>query len=122
MRVKLEESVIELFDSLASKVNTDTNYYYMPYWFRQTDEEGIYEIVRFERLPQDVKDLVHGERNISKETQRELTVDIMRKDEEDGLYDLSEKDAKIIADLAENPPPPNEKLKKAAKEYKIFKQ
>jgi hypothetical protein len=56
-----------------------------------------------------------------KEKQKEALVEIMRGDEELGLYDepitLSEKDAEVFFNEIENPSEPNQKLKDAAKRY-----
>ncbi len=57
-----------------------------------------------------------------KEKQRETLVEMMRGDEELGLYDepilKSEKDAEVFFNEIENPSEPTESLKKAVKKYK----
>jgi len=57
-----------------------------------------------------------------KEKQREALVEMMKNDEELGLYDesikLSEKDAEIFFDSIETPSEPNEALVKASETYK----
>lgn len=61
---------------------------------------------------------VYGE----KEKQKQAIVEIMKGDEELGLYDepitLSEKDAQVFFDEIENPSEPNAELIKAAEKYK----
>ena len=56
-----------------------------------------------------------------KEKQKEAIVEIMKGDEELGLYnepiELSDSDKKILFDNIENPPAPNEELKEAASQY-----
>jgi ABC-type metal ion transport system substrate-binding protein len=51
-----------------------------------------------------------------KEQQKQYLIDMMKADEELGLYNetiATEEDAKIFVDTIENPPAPNEKLKRA---------
>jgi hypothetical protein len=58
---------------------------------------------------------------IPKEERKQHIIDMMKVDEELGLYNetiSTEEDAKILLDTLENPPAPNEKLKKAMKERK----
>jgi hypothetical protein len=61
-----------------------------------------------------------------KEKQREALVEMMKGDEELGLYDepilASEKDAEIFFNEIENPSGPNEELIKAAEQYKAEKK
>jgi hypothetical protein len=61
-----------------------------------------------------------------KEKQREAIVEMMRLDEELGLYDepilASEKDAEIFFNEIENPSGPNEELIKAAEQYNAEKK
>ncbi len=56
-----------------------------------------------------------------KEKQKEALVEMMKNDQELGLYDepmeLSENDKKTFFDNIENPPAPNEELKEAASQY-----
>ncbi len=56
-----------------------------------------------------------------KEKQKEALIEMMKNDQELGLYDepmeLSENDKKTFFDNIENPPAPNEKLKEAATQY-----
>jgi hypothetical protein len=57
-----------------------------------------------------------------KEKQKQALVDMMKNDQEMGLYDepitLSEKDAEVFFNEIENPSEPNEELIKAAEKYK----
>ena len=56
-----------------------------------------------------------------KEKQKEALIEMMKNDQELGLYDepmeLSENDKKTFFDNIENPPTPNEELKEAASQY-----
>jgi hypothetical protein len=67
----------------------------------------------------------------TKEKREQLLSQMMKSDEETGIYDTgskedktiaSEEDAKVFVNAIENPTEPNEKLKKAAEDYKEAKQ
>ena len=73
---------------------------------------------KYENIPNSNKEYeVYGD----KEKQRQALVDMMKNDQEMGLYDepitLSEKDAEVFFNEIENPSEPNQKLKDAAKRY-----
>jgi hypothetical protein len=55
---------------------------------------------------------------MDKKDQKELLKQIMRWDEELGLYDLSRADLDKIINSTKNAPTPNEALIKAAEKYK----
>ena len=55
---------------------------------------------------------------MDKKDQKELLKQIMRWDEELGLYDLSKEDIDKIINSTKNAPTPNEALIKAAEKYK----
>ncbi len=55
---------------------------------------------------------------MDKKDQKELLKQIMRWDEELGLYDLSKEDLDKIINSTKNAPTPNEALIKAAEKYK----
>ena len=61
-----------------------------------------------------------------KKRQRDALAEMMKNDQELGLYDepmtLSEKDAKVFFNEIENPSEPNEKLKEAAQSYETEKK
>jgi hypothetical protein len=72
-----------------------------------------------ENIPNSNKEYeVYGD----KEKQKQALVDMMKNDQEMGLYDepitLSEKDAEVFFNEIENPSEPNEELIKAAEKYK----
>ncbi len=74
---------------------------------------------KYEYIPNSNKEYeVYGD----KEKQKEALVEMMRGDEELGLYNepipLSEKDAEVFFNEIENPSEPNEELLKAAEKYK----
>jgi len=53
MRVKFSKEQTDWFDQVSSVINTASGdtYQYLPYWFKKTDEEGVYDIIPFEMLP-----------------------------------------------------------------------
>lgn len=55
---------------------------------------------------------------MDKDKQKQLIIEMMRVDEELGLYDLSEADVELIFKTCENLPKSNEALKKALEKYK----
>ena len=61
-----------------------------------------------------------------KKRQRDALAEMMKNDQELGLYDepitLSEKDAEVFFNEIENPSEPNEKLKEAAQAYETEKK
>jgi hypothetical protein len=79
----------------------------------------------YETLPKDKENESFGSPSTEskeKQTQREALVEMMKGDEELGLYDepilVSEKDAEIFFNEIENPSEPNEKLVEALQTYK----
>jgi len=77
------------------------------------DDGGISDILKKEKEYE-----VYGD----KKKQREAIIEMMKGDEELGLYDepilASEKDAEVFFNEIENPSEPNEELKQAAEQYK----
>jgi hypothetical protein len=76
-----------------------------------------------EHIPNSNKEYeVYGD----KEKQKQALVDMMKNDQEMGLYDepitLSEKDAEVFFDEIENPSEPNEALIEAAQKYETEKK
>ena len=54
----------------------------------------------------------------TKDKQRQLLIELMNTDHDSGLYDLSREDVEQIIRTCENPPEPNENLKKAFYKHK----
>ena len=73
------------------------------------------------RKEEEIEDNKEYEVYGDKKRQRDLLAEMMKNDQELGLYDepitLSEKDADVFFDEIENPSEPNEKLKEAATQY-----
>jgi hypothetical protein len=102
--------IVLVFDPLAVALIIAFNGLIM----KRKEEYGLDEL-----MEENYKDYeVYGD----KEKQKEAIVEIMKGDEELGLYDeanleLSENDINTIIDNVENPPVPNEELKEAAEQY-----
>ena len=55
MNITKEEILV--LKRFANKVTTPTgeDYYYIPYWFKNGNDEDVYNILSFDQLPQDFK-------------------------------------------------------------------
>lgn len=42
-------------------VNIHDTYYNIPYWFKKTDINGVFEALTFEELPTDMQKIINGE-------------------------------------------------------------
>ncbi len=67
MKVKFPKEQIDLFNNIGTIVTTEegSTYKYLPFWFKETDEEGVYELFKFEQLPNELIDTIkniRGER------------------------------------------------------------
>jgi hypothetical protein len=59
MRVKVKKSVAEFIEDTGNCMTTHGNrYFYIPFWFKKTDEEGIYEEYFLDDLPQELIDAI----------------------------------------------------------------
>jgi len=60
MKVKFPKEQVDLFNNIGTIVNTASGktYRYLPYWFRETDEEGVFELFTFEELPDELIDTI----------------------------------------------------------------
>jgi len=41
----------------------DGSYLYFPYWMKLTDKEGVFEILKWDDLPSDLKSFIQEKRN-----------------------------------------------------------
>ena len=59
IKVKFSKEQVNFFDKIGTIVNAESGktYRYLPYWFRETEEEGVYELFTFERLPDELIDI-----------------------------------------------------------------
>ena len=60
MKVKFPKEQVDLFNNIGTIVNTTSGktYRYLPYWFRETDEEGVFELFTLDRLPDELIDTI----------------------------------------------------------------
>uniref|UniRef100_A0A6M3LX62 Uncharacterized protein n=1 Tax=viral metagenome TaxID=1070528 RepID=A0A6M3LX62_9ZZZZ len=56
MKVKFSKEQLSLFDQLGTIITTSKGhiYQYIPFWFKTTQEEDIFELFTFEELPDEV--------------------------------------------------------------------
>jgi hypothetical protein len=48
------------FLNMGTQVNTVNNeYYYLPFWFKKIDDKGNFEVLRFEKLPSDLIEMLN---------------------------------------------------------------
>ena len=77
------------------------------------------------RIPQKVKNTIEQAASITGATLNQFIIQAALKEaqqilEAERVINLSEKDAEIVFSLLENPPAPNENLKKAAEKHRVF--
>jgi len=60
IKVKFSKEQIELFNNIGTIVNTGSGktYRYLPHWFRETEEESVFELFTFENLPDELIDTI----------------------------------------------------------------
>ena len=60
MKIKFSKELTDLLDNIGTIVHTseDDIYRHIPFWFKETDEEGIYELLTFEQLPNELNELI----------------------------------------------------------------
>lgn len=69
--IKLSEDSIRLLKDNGSAVvnhNTGKLYMFLPFWFTETEEDGVYEMFNLGSLPKELKDLIDLSRCPNKET------------------------------------------------------
>lgn len=61
--VKLIETDSKFLEKVSNMVSVGgQHFYYMPYWYRKV-AEGVYEELKFDKLPNSVKKIMETERN-----------------------------------------------------------
>ena len=72
MKVKFPKEQIDLLNNIGTIVNTADGsvYKYLPFWFKETDEEGIYELFTFEQLPDELIETIKSMRDSSRLSQQ----------------------------------------------------
>ena len=60
IKVKFPKEQIDLFNNIGTTVSTPNGktYRYLPHWFRETEEEGVFELFTFENLPDELIDTI----------------------------------------------------------------
>lgn len=61
MKIKLTKEQTELFQKMSTTITTSRGESFMgiPNWYRETDEEGVYEVLSYENLPNDAKNILN---------------------------------------------------------------
>lgn len=55
MRIKLTKEQQELLSSMGSVVKTEKAVYqYLPFWYKETEDEDVFEQFTFQKLPDDL--------------------------------------------------------------------
>ena len=65
MKVKFSKEQVDLFNNIGTIVNTaeGNTYGYLPFWFKETDEKGVYELFTFEQLPNELIETIKSMRD-----------------------------------------------------------
>lgn len=65
MKVKFPKEQTDLFNNIGTIVNTAEGsvYRYLPFWFKETEEEGVYELFTFEQLPDELIETIKSMRD-----------------------------------------------------------
>lgn len=59
---KLTKEQVYFLNSLSNQIyDGENNYYYLPFWFKELGD-GDFEIIRFEKLPKSVIDIIFSQR------------------------------------------------------------
>lgn len=64
MKVELSKSQIELLE-MGTKIKGQggTVYYFLPYWYKSTNQQGVYEEINWDELPEGIKKYIENQRN-----------------------------------------------------------
>jgi hypothetical protein len=65
MKVKITKEQQELLDT-GTMVITPENvtYRYLPFWYKETEDEGVFEVIPLGKLPDDLVNIIKAERGI----------------------------------------------------------
>lgn len=60
IKIKFPKEQVDFFYNTGTKVNTANGktYIYFFHWFRETEEEGVFELFAFENLPDELIDTI----------------------------------------------------------------
>lgn len=65
VKIKLTKEESELFDNLGIIVTLKNGdiYKFLPFWFKETKEDSIFEAHSFERVPEELKEHIYEMRD-----------------------------------------------------------
>ena len=65
MKVKFPKEQIDLFNQIGTIVNTanGNTYRYLPFWFKETEQEDVYELLTFEKLSDELIETIKDMRD-----------------------------------------------------------
>jgi len=60
IKVKFPKEQVAIFNSMGTIVNTASGnvYRYFPYWVRETEEEGVFELFLLGKLPDELVNII----------------------------------------------------------------
>lgn len=63
VKKKLPKETIDLLKGMGSVVLLGKTFYFLPFWFKETEEDGVFEIIHPDNLP---KELIDALKELSK--------------------------------------------------------
>ena len=58
-KLKIPKEVIDFIDNTGNYYKDgsieDNEYYNLPFWYKKTEEEGVYEVFKLDELPEEVR-------------------------------------------------------------------
>ena len=64
MRIKVTKEQSDFIKQNGSRVEAnDKKYYYIPFWFMETEIEGVFEELSFDKLPEALKKEIKSNRD-----------------------------------------------------------
>ena len=65
MKIKLSNDQVEFLETGTVFVGPNGfKWYYMPFWFKETEEKGTFEELSFDKLPEDFKKVIRERREV----------------------------------------------------------
>lgn len=65
-KIKTTEETATFIKNGSKVQSGETSYYYIPYWFKSTEDPLVFEMLSFEKLPKELTDLILKERQEKK--------------------------------------------------------
>jgi len=63
-----QKDLLEWFGTVVHTNDGENKYMYLPFWFKETNTPGIYEVYSLENIPDDLKEAVDDIRNTKADT------------------------------------------------------